>query len=103
MIRGPREFTPGMTIETDVVVVGAGAIGIATALELAGSGVQVALIESGLERSNQAAQDLSALDSRQDDHFHASGDLMIRRQVGGTTALWGGRCVNFDRIDFEDR
>ncbi len=103
MIRGPREFTAGMTIETDVVVVGAGAIGIATALELAGSGVRVALIESGLERSDQAAQDLSALDSRQDDHFHSSGDLMIRRQVGGTTALWGGRCVNFDRIDFEDR
>ncbi len=28
---------------------------------------------------------------------------MIRRQVGGTTALWGGRCVPFDPIDFEDR
>ena len=28
---------------------------------------------------------------------------MIRRQVGGTTALWGGRCVKFDPIDFEHR
>ncbi|KBZ59247.1 FAD-dependent oxidoreductase [Mycobacterium colombiense] len=103
MIRDPRDFSAHATIETDVVVVGAGAIGIATALELAKSGVQVALIESGLERADRAAQELSALDSRQDDHLHSSGDLMIRRQVGGTTALWGGRCVNFDPIDFEDR
>lgn len=103
MIREPREFTPDMTIETDVVVVGAGAIGIVTALELARSGVQVSLIESGLERNDRAAQELSTLDSRQDDYFHSRSDLMIRRQVGGTTALWGGRCVNFDPIDFEDR
>ncbi|MEE6179254.1 FAD-dependent oxidoreductase [Mycobacterium sp. 050134] len=103
MIRGPREFADHTTIETDVVVVGAGAIGIATALELAGSGVRVALIESGLERAEQAAQRLSDLDSRQDDHLHSSGELMVRRQVGGTTALWGGRCVTFDPIDFENR
>ncbi|OBH74726.1 choline dehydrogenase [Mycobacterium mantenii] len=103
MIRAPQDFTTNTTIDTDVVVVGAGAIGIATALELARSGVRVALIESGLERTDQAAQELSTLDSRQNDYFHSRGDLMIRRQVGGTTALWGGRCVNFDPIDFEDR
>ena len=103
MIRGPREFAPNATIETDVVVVGAGAIGIATSLELARSGVQVALIESGLEHKSQAAQELSILASQQDDELHAHSELMIRRQVGGTTALWGGRCVMFDPIDFEDR
>ena len=53
MIRQPDEFTTGTTIETDVVVVGAGPIGIATALELAKSGVRVALIESGLESTDQ--------------------------------------------------
>jgi choline dehydrogenase-like flavoprotein len=103
MIRAPRDFGPDTTIETDVAVVGAGAIGIVTALELARSGVRVALIESGLERNDQAAQALSTLDSRQDDYFHSRSELMIRRQVGGTTALWGGRCVKFDPIDFEDR
>ncbi|OBG57510.1 FAD-dependent oxidoreductase [Mycobacterium sp. E3339] len=103
MIRGPREFAPGTTIQTDVVVVGAGGIGIATALELARSGIQVALIESGLQRNDKAAQELSALGSGQDDDLHARSELMIRRQVGGTTALWGGRCVKFDPIDFEDR
>jgi choline dehydrogenase-like flavoprotein len=103
VIRTPEEFATGMTIETDVVVVGAGAIGIATALELARSGARVALIESGLEGTDKAAQELSTLDSQQDDPLHARGELMIRRQVGGTTALWGGRCVKFDPIDFEDR
>ncbi|GLE52846.1 GMC family oxidoreductase [Mycobacterium montefiorense] len=103
MIRGPQDFATNATIETDVVVVGAGAVGIATALELAAAGVRVALIESGLERPDDAAQDLATLDSQQDDYFHARSELTVRRQVGGTTALWGGRCVKFDAIDFEDR
>ncbi|MCV7411497.1 choline dehydrogenase [Mycobacterium florentinum] len=103
MIRGPGEFGDGTTIQTDVVIVGAGPIGIATALELARSGVEVALIESGREHWQRAAQDLATFDSRQDDYFHSRSELTVRRQVGGTTALWGGRCVKFDPVDFEDR
>lgn len=103
MIRGPREFAAGTTIETDVAVVGSGPIGIVTALELARSGVRVALIESGLERADHAAQELATFDSRQDDYFHSLSELAVRRQVGGASALWGGRCVKFDPIDFEDR
>jgi len=103
VIRGVKDFAPGMTIETDVAIVGAGPIGIATALELAGSGVHVVLIESGLERNDRSAQQLSMFDSRQDDYFHSRSELTVRRQVGGTSALWGGRCVRFDHIDFEDR
>lgn len=103
MIRRPEEFTAGMTITTDVVIVGAGPIGISTALELAKSGVQVALVESGLERTDHTAQDLAAFDSRQDDYFHTRSDLALRRALGGASALWGGRCVAYDPIDFEDR
>jgi glycine/D-amino acid oxidase-like deaminating enzyme len=103
VIRGLEEFVTNTIIETDVVVVGAGPIGIATALELAGSGVRVALVESGIEHLDHAAQDLAALDSRQDDHFHSRSELTVRRQVGGASAMWGGRCVKFDPIDFEDR
>src|SRR5690606_1887221 len=29
--------------------------------------------------------------------------LSTRRQVGGATNLWGGRCLPFDPIDFEPR
>jgi len=103
VIRDPAQFTTGMTIETDVAIVGAGPIGISMALELAKSGVQVALIESGLEREDHAAQELGAFDSRQDDYFHTRSELALRRAIGGASALWGGRCVAFDPIDFEDR
>jgi choline dehydrogenase-like flavoprotein len=103
VIRGPAQFASNTTIQTDVVVVGAGPIGIAIALQLADAGLEVALIESGLEHADRAAQDLASFDSRQDDYFHSRSELMVRRQVGGTSALWGGRCVKFDAIDFEDR
>lgn len=103
MIRGLDDFAPDATIETDVVIVGAGPIGIATALELARSGVRVALIESGLQGTDRAAQELATFDSRQDDYFHSRSELTVRRQVGGTSVLWGGRCVKFDPIDFENR
>lgn len=103
MIHGPRHFAPDTTIRTDVVVVGAGPIGIATALELARAGVEVAIVESGLDRNDRSAQELAVFDSRQDDYFHSPSELAVRRQVGGTSALWGGRCVKFDAIDYEDR
>lgn len=103
MIRGPRHFVPHTTIRTDVVVVGAGPIGIATALELARAGVEVTIVESGLDRNDRSAQELAGFDSRQDDYFHSPSELSVRRQVGGTSALWGGRCVKFDAIDYEDR
>lgn len=104
MVRKTEDFVTGTTIATDVVVVGAGPIGISTALELAKSGVEVALVESGLERTDDMAQALASFDSRQDDIFHARSDLTVRRAVGGASALWGGgRCVAFDPIDFEDR
>jgi len=103
MIKNPDDFTTGRTITTDIVIVGAGPIGISMGLELARSGVEVALLESGLQRTDHTAQDLAAFDSRQDDYFHTRSDLALRRAVGGASALWGGRCVAYDPIDFEDR
>jgi choline dehydrogenase-like flavoprotein len=103
LLHKPSEFDHEHTLESDVVVVGAGAIGIATALELAESGINVALIDSGLTRKNKFAQSLAQFDSSQNDYFNCTSEFGVRRQVGGTTALWGGRCVPYDPIDFEDR
>jgi hypothetical protein len=103
MIRRPDWFSTGTVIEADVAVVGAGPIGIVTALELTRAGVRVVLVESGLEHMDQAAQGLAVPDSRHNDYFHSRSEVSVRRQLGGTTALWGGRCVKFDPIDFEDR
>ena len=103
MLRKLTDFASGETIEPDVVVVGAGAIGIATAVQLARAGVRVALIESGLTRKDPTAQSLAEFASGQDDVFNARSEVTVRRQVGGATAMWGGRCVPYDPIDYEFR
>ena len=103
MLRKLTDFAAGETIEPDVVVVGAGAIGIATAVQLARAGVRVALIESGLTRKDPTAQSLAEFASGQDDVFNARSEVTVRRQVGGATAMWGGRCVPYDPIDYEFR
>jgi choline dehydrogenase-like flavoprotein len=83
-------------------VVGAGPAGIVTALELADSGVGVLLLESGQRRFSPDAQRLADA-SRWDADLHAPMSMTTRRQIGGTTAIWGGRCVPYDPIDFERR
>jgi choline dehydrogenase-like flavoprotein len=80
-------------------VVGAGPLGIVVALELARRGHRVALLESGGARYDAATQALARTVGA--DPYHAAMDIAVRRQVGGTSNIWGGRCVPFDPIDFE--
>ena len=89
-------------IHPDVIIVGAGPAGITCALELAARGKSVALIESGgrnFSQSVQALGDAHSLDPKR----HAPLNISTRRQVGGASVIWGGRCLPFDPIDFEDR
>jgi choline dehydrogenase-like flavoprotein len=88
-------------LEAEVAVVGAGPAGIVVALELARAGHRVLLLESGGERFDPEAQRLADLVG--EDPHHVEGELSMRRQVGGSSNLWGGRCVPFDPIDFEPR
>jgi choline dehydrogenase-like flavoprotein len=89
------------TIETDVAVVGAGPAGIVAALTVARAGRSVLLLESGGERYDERAQRLG--DTVGSDPHHVEAELAMRRQIGGSSNLWGGRCVPFDPIDFEPR
>ncbi|MDQ6607643.1 MAG: FAD-dependent oxidoreductase, partial [Actinomycetota bacterium] len=86
----------------DVVVVGAGPAGIVTALELAQGGLEVLLIESGGQRFDEGAQRLADA-AEWDPELHAEMSMAVRRQLGGTSVIWGGRCVPYDPIDFERR
>ncbi len=88
-------------IEAEVAVVGAGPAGIVVALTLARAGHRVVLLESGGEEYDERAQRLGDLAG--EDPMHVSAELSMRRQVGGSSNLWGGRCVPFDPIDFEPR
>lgn len=87
---------------SDIAVVGAGPAGIVLALELAKSGYKVALIESGGLHFSVAIQNLGEANYL-DPQFHASMSECTRRQVGGASIIWGGRCLPYDPVDFDRR
>lgn len=84
----------------DVVVIGAGPLGIVTALSLADQGRRVLVLESG--GTTRAAQDLAEAEVLTPETHHAA-DITTARRLGGAGNLWGGRCVPFDAIDFAPR
>jgi choline dehydrogenase-like flavoprotein len=102
MIVDGRQLPDGATLQGSVVIVGAGPAGIVLALELADAGVDVLLLESGCWKPDAAAQRLGDAELA-DPLLHATTSITTRRQIGGTSTIWGGRCVPFDPIDFEAR
>lgn len=91
-----------MTNLYDVCVIGAGPAGITAATELAERGLTVVLIESGTENYDAVTQRLSDAEIITKDS-HSVMDEAVRRGLGGTSVLWGGRCVPLDAIDYESR
>lgn len=89
-------------IEAELAVVGAGPAGIVVALEAERHGLSVVLLESGNQSFDPAVQNLSEA-AEWDPHRHAPVSLTVRRQVGGTSTIWGGRCVPYDPVDFAPR
>jgi choline dehydrogenase-like flavoprotein len=102
MMQDARDLPEGATLHADLCIVGAGAAGIALALEFAGSGTQVLLLESGGTQPEPETQALYA-GTVADARLHSPPDRYRQRRFGGSTTTWGGRCVPFDPIDFEAR
>jgi choline dehydrogenase-like flavoprotein len=86
----------------DVCIVGGGAAGISLALSLSGQGLKIVVLESGEMRERAATQALYAGEVA-DEKLHSPPDKYRQRRFGGSTAIWGGRCVPFDPIDFDTR
>ena len=87
---------------SSVLIVGAGPAGIVQALELRRHGIEVTMLAGGADGFSagfQALADAEIADPRR----HAPMQIAVRRALGGTSLLWGGRCVPFDDIDFADR
>jgi choline dehydrogenase-like flavoprotein len=89
-------------LQADICIVGAGAAGISMALSLVGSGFDVLVLEAG-GRSEEADTQALYAGSVADERLHSPPDRYRQRRFGGTTAIWGGRCMPFDTIDFESR
>jgi choline dehydrogenase-like flavoprotein len=85
-----------------VVIAGAGPAGMVLALELRRRGVEVLMLaggDDGFSRQFQELADAEIVDPR----HHAEMHYAVRRGLGGTSLLWGGRVVPFDDIDFASR
>jgi choline dehydrogenase-like flavoprotein len=100
VIRNGPTLADGGATEADVAIVGAGAMGIALAVRLAGRSGRVLLVEAGDEHF-RPADNLTFFKAESVDHpRHSPTELYRRRMLGGTTSVWGGRCIPFDREDF---
>ncbi|POR50524.1 choline dehydrogenase-like flavoprotein [Paraburkholderia eburnea] len=102
MILDAREIPAGTLLHTDLCIVGAGAAGITLALALEDSGLDVIVLESGGDDAEPQTQQLYA-GTVADTRLHPPADNYRVRRFGGSTTLWGGRCMPLDALDFKAR
>lgn len=101
MITDARTGLPE-SLNADVVIVGSGAAGITLALELAGTSQSIILVEAGGDKFDKLQQDFYRAQEISPG-THSPSHMYRRRVLGGSTSVWGGRCIPFDPIDFEER
>lgn len=101
MIRDFASFDAEQPIECDLCIAGAGAAGISMALEFAGQGERVVLLESGGLEFEEATHELSV--GRNVGRAYYDLDITRTRVLGGATTHWGGMCTRLDPLDFEKR
>ena len=102
MISQADDVQGGSRLQADVCIVGAGPAGIALALALSEQGHSVLLLESGQLQAHAPTQALCEGEVA-DERLHSPPGKYRQRRLGGSTAIWGGRCMPFDPIDFETR
>ncbi|WP_428634495.1 GMC oxidoreductase [Sedimenticola sp.] len=87
---------------SDVLIIGAGACAFVLARELGASGAQVTILESGIKHYSPWHQALNQLEMNsviRETDYHQS----TRRQLGGTTWIWGGLCAPIQESDLQTR
>jgi choline dehydrogenase-like flavoprotein len=101
MIEDARQLPKDTLIETDLAIIGAGAAGITIARELAGTAIQICLLESGGLEFEQGIQNLYR--GENSGRWYFPLDSCRLRYFGGSTNHWGGWCRPLTPIDFEAR
>ena len=102
MIEDARNLPQGALLKADLCILGGGAAAIALAVEYIKSGHTVILVPGGGPGQTADGIDLyRGSVSPQGSHEPLEENRL--RMWGGTTTVWGGRCVPFDPIDFQER
>jgi choline dehydrogenase-like flavoprotein len=101
MIQDFNDFSDGTLVEADICIIGAGAAGIAIAREFLRRQLKVLVLEGGGLSPEAASQEL--FESEVAGLPHASIHDGRARIFGGTTTLWGGQALRFDKFDFTER
>jgi len=102
MITDANTVPRNACLYAEVCVIGSGAAGIALALTLSDKGKSVLLLEAGYDREDSRTQALYEGEVS-NEKLHSPPDKYRQRRFGGSTPIWGGRCVPFDPIDFDTR
>ncbi len=100
MICAGDSLPEGGETKVEVAIVGAGPVGLAVAMRLAGRVGRIVIVEAG-STEFKPAETLEFFKAAQiNDPRHLPTELNRRRMLGGTTSIWGGRCIPFDPEDF---
>ncbi|MFD2937190.1 GMC oxidoreductase [Spirosoma flavum] len=102
MIVTKNTFQPGQVLDADICIIGSGPAAISMALSLDSSPLSVILLTGGGWIETATNQDLYR-GSISPTGTHEPLEENRRRQFGGTSAAWGGRCMPFEPVDFKTR
>lgn len=102
MIGDAEGIEESAQLHCGLCIVGGGAAGITLALQFLRGPISVILLESGRRKPDPASQALYEGEVA-DPALHPPTDRYRVRRFGGSTTLWGGRCMPLDPIDFRRR
>jgi choline dehydrogenase-like flavoprotein len=96
-----RDLPAGAALATDLCIVGGGPAGLTLVSQFIGARTRVFLLESGgmdQEPETEALNDVESVGLRR-----APQNVTRRRGLGGSSAIWSGRCGTLDAIDYQCR
>ncbi|SHE64656.1 GMC oxidoreductase [Devosia limi] len=92
---------PASEFDADICIIGSGPAGLTLALQFADTPLRIIVLESGGHSSDAETDKLSEIESV--GMPRAPQNVTRWRGLGGTSALWSGRCGVFDAMDFQHR